>query len=103
MERFNRLKTAVFHNPAGAPRRRAGDYFAYRAYRAHLTEPIAVARGYAAAARMAEPEKHLYDDDLIAGSVRGLIRDDVPDAVMDSARRYADSFGRNPFRQNGVH
>jgi len=102
MTDFSALKTAVFAKTADRERP-TEDYHAYLAYRAHLNDPIAVAKGYAAAARMTGPRAHVYDNDLIAGSARGRIDDSIPQTRLDQAVRFCDSFGRNPFRQNGDH
>ncbi|MEA4823550.1 MAG: pyruvate formate lyase family protein [Clostridiaceae bacterium] len=100
--RFDRLKAAVMEKRA-SPARPADDYYAYLAFRTHLNDPVSVAKGYVAAARMRDPEAFVYDDDLIAGSARGRIRDDLSDAQYTQAHAYADSFGRNTFRTNADH
>ena len=69
MQSFEALKTAAMAPFAEKPPR-PWDIYAYAAYRAHLKDPVPVAKGYAAAAQLELPDAYVYDDDLIAGSIR---------------------------------
>ncbi len=99
---FEALKEAVLSKRCERERIATGLY-QYRAYRSHLREPVAVAKGYAAAAVMREPEAVVYADDLIAGSSRGKIMDSVTEAQVKAAEKYIASFGRNTFTTNQDH
>ena len=102
MQSFEALKTAVMTPFAERPPR-PWDIYAYAAYRAHLKDPVPVAKGYAAAAQLELPDAYVYDDDLIAGSIRGAIRTDLTEAQLDQAKRLCDSYGRTSFRTNADH
>ncbi len=102
MHDFTALKRAVQEPQPGA--KSCLDVLAARALRAHLRDPSAVAKGYAAAAQLREHKKHIYEEDLIAGSLRGkLAGPEIPAAEFDAAEKLVSSFGRTSFWTNRDH
>ena len=102
MNNFDALRKAVFE-PA-ATRRSCTDYYAARAFRAHLNDNVVVARGYAAAARFRDHKKFVYPDDLILGSVRGKASDGtLTEEQLVRAERLVENYGNHFFRINHDH
>jgi len=50
-------------------------YLKYLGYSAHFDEPAPLARAYAIESLFCSHKKYIYENDLTAGSVRGLLSD----------------------------
>jgi pyruvate formate-lyase/glycerol dehydratase family glycyl radical enzyme len=74
-------------------------YLKYLGYAEHFDAPSPVARAYAVESLFCRHPKYIYENDLTAGSVRGLLPDffDVPEALMKKAEKVCDSYGTNGF------
>lgn len=103
MNRLERLKAEV-----NAP---VSDYvdlrstLMFRGYAENLDQPVPVARGFAAASLFADCPVHVYDNDLIVGSIRGK-HQKYPDYSQEDAeykKRLVDSYGFNHFTTNFDH
>jgi len=102
MNDFAALKKDVFEQ--NAPKRSCSDYYAARALRTHLNDPVVIARGYAAAAQFRDHRKYVYRDDLILGSSRGKIApENVSDEQLQKAEQLVRSYGYNSFWTNSDH
>lgn len=77
-------------------------YFQFLGYREHLTDSRIIARGAASRALFEKPDAFLYQNDLIAGSIRPLFGAKSP-AEIESARKITQSFGERNFGQNFDH
>lgn len=80
-------------------------YLKYLGYAEHFDAPSPVARAYAVESLFCRHQKQVYNNDLVAGSVRGLLPDSlsVPDALMKKAEKVCDSYGTNGFWTNMDH
>lgn len=80
-------------------------YLKYLGYAEHFDAPAPIARAYAVESLFCEHKKHIYENDLIAGSTRGLLSDtvDLTDAVIKKAEKVCDSYGTNGFWTNVDH
>ncbi len=82
-------------------------YYRYLGYREHYDEPNRIARAYAVRSLLLNTYKHIYDHDMILGSVRGFFTagDDinVSDSDVESGNRLAASFGDRTFGTNSDH
>lgn len=78
-------------------------YYA-RGFSAHMTDENVIARAYALKALLEQHEKYVYDNDSIAGSIRGLLSNDP--ALLEE-QSHADeivaSFGFRGFLTNADH
>ncbi len=72
-------------------------------YKDHFAAPVPLARAWATAALFSHHAKHVYENDLVAGSLLGLFRADLPQVELDYADRVATSYGFNNFRTNADH
>ena len=103
MMSFEALKKEVLKPFPGERPKKPWCWYAYLAYREHFDDPVPIAKGYAAAARFVMPDAFVYDDDLIAGSIRGALRTDLTDIQYEQAAKLCDSYGVNTFRTNADH
>ncbi len=74
-------------------------------YRAHYTDGVVLARGYATAAVFRNHEKHIYENDRIVGSIQGqhAPKEKYTIEERDYAKRIEDSYGRRVFPTNADH
>ena len=74
-----------------------------RGYRAHLEAPNVIARAYAFASMLDGIPKPVYENDRIAGSIRGIVGDDpLPESAAEDDALVA-SFGSRGFNTNFDH
>lgn len=80
-------------------------YLKYLGYAEHFDAPSPIARAYAVESLFCRHQKHIYENDLVAGSVRGLLPENlnVPEALMKKAEKVCDSYGTNGFWTNVDH
>ena len=85
--------------------RRQDRYLLYLGFSAHYGDCAPVARAYAAASLFSGLGAHIYDSDLIAGSLRGLLvpETQLSEADVRHAEKIVGSFGRNTFWTNCDH
>jgi len=83
--------------------RRVEDYYRYLGYREHFDDDPLIAKAHAVAKLFACHEKFVYDNDLVAGSLRGCYSDVISDAELKRANSVVGSFGRNSFFTNFDH
>ena len=77
----------------------------YRGYAGHYDDPVPLARAYAAAELFRGHHKHIYNNDMIAGSLYGLF--DWQPETMDPIKGLADetvaNYGMNNFKTGVDH
>ncbi|MEI6580435.1 MAG: pyruvate formate lyase family protein, partial [Eubacteriales bacterium] len=80
-------------------------YLKYLGYSEHFNEPAPLARAYAIESLFCNHKKYIYKNDLIAGSIRGLLSDsaDITDTLLKRAEKICDSYGTNGFWTNVDH
>lgn len=82
-------------------------YYKYLGYREHYGEPNRIARAYAVRSLFLNSYKHIYDHDLIIGSLRGFFAAgdalDVGDSDVEYGNCVAASFGDRNFTTNCDH
>jgi len=81
----------------------ACDCLMYEGYREHYGDDPLTAKAYATAHLFTAHEKHIYDSDLILGSIRGKLSDRYSAAEINNAARVANSYGKNWFWTNADH
>ena len=81
----------------------ARDYLMYLGYKERYGDHPLRAKAFATARLFAEHEKHIYENDLIIGSIRGKFTDGQSKAQLDHAARIAGSYGSNWFWTNADH
>ena len=76
-----------------------------RGYRAHADQENVLARAYGVASLLTDSPKRVYEHDLIAGSLTGLmIRPDAVDKeALDRASALCDNYGERSFITNNDH
>lgn len=70
------------------------DYYMGRGYKEHLNASIPEARAYAFKAAITETPKYVYENDIIAGSMRGMYGNGVSDEDIAFYTEYTNRFGR---------
>lgn len=102
MDHFTQFKAQVQNAPQGA--KYYCNYLAYLGYSQHYDDPVPIARAYAIESLFTRHKKHIYDNDLVAGSIRGRITTDpISDAQLQLADRVVASYGSNYFLTNADH
>jgi len=79
------------------------NYLKFLGYNEHLSEPIQLCRAYAVEALFTRGKKHIYTNDLIAGSLMGLFSNDISEEALENANRVISSFGERNFTTNADH
>ncbi|MCL2664361.1 MAG: hypothetical protein FWE82_01985 [Defluviitaleaceae bacterium] len=101
---MDNLIEEIKNTPAGGVNLR--DYLMYKGYREHFDAPVSIARAWAAHSLFAQHKKIIYQNDVIAGSSRGLyvFEDEAPcEAERGHAERIALSYGSRGFYTNSDH
>lgn len=103
MNCLQQLKTEMAQTPA--KKVLISPYLLYLGFSEHLEDPAPIARAHATASLFSRHEKHIYQNDLIAGSFRGRLSDDpsVTGAMLDHAKGLVQSYGCNSFATNADH
>ena len=80
-------------------------YYMYQGFINHYDDPLPIARAYAIEALFTMHTKHIYKNDLIAGSFRGCLSDDssLTDAMLERADSLIKSYSSNHFLTNSDH
>jgi len=78
-------------------------YWKAEGYRAHPDDPNVLARAYAFRALLENIPKYVYQNDPIAGSVRGLLSDKPTEEEIRAADRLVSSYGERGFITNSDH
>ncbi|MBO4298143.1 MAG: hypothetical protein J5998_05030 [Clostridia bacterium] len=102
MEQLERLKREIGPLSVWA-RPSLKDIYLARGYDAHLDDPNVIARAWADAALFSDSGKYIYENDLIAGSLTGILFDGPESEELIQARRLVDSYGTRQFRTNNDH
>lgn len=81
------------------------DYLMYLGIREHYDEDALTAKAYGIASVFRNHQKHVYDNDLVAGSIYGRYahKQGFSDTELEHAIRIVDNYGRNTFRTNFDH
>ena len=81
------------------------DSWLAKGFRDHYDQPAAIARAHALAALLTGPPKHIYEYDLIAGSLRGLMAESetIDQTALAYAKKVVASYGSNHFLTNKDH
>ncbi len=102
MEQLERLKREV--GPLSVWERPSlKDVYLARGYDAHLDDPNVIARAWADATLFSDSEKHIYYNDLVAGSLTGILFDGPESEELIQAHRLVESYGTRQFRTNNDH
>jgi pyruvate formate-lyase/glycerol dehydratase family glycyl radical enzyme len=103
MSRLSFLKAEVNKEPEKAKDIRK--YLLFQGFAEHLDDPVSIARAYAIQSLFTKHEKHIYKNDLIVGSIRGIFYtgDEITDNDLDYAARLVNSYGANTFKTNADH
>jgi pyruvate formate-lyase/glycerol dehydratase family glycyl radical enzyme len=103
MSRLSFLKAEVNKEPEKAKDIRK--YLLFQGFAEHLDDPVPIARAYAIHSLFTKHEKHIYKNDLIAGSIRGIFctGDEITDNDLDYAAQLVNSYGANTFKTNADH
>lgn len=102
-ERLERLRKEVCAPLESA--RNVSSYYLSLGYRDHYDDPATVARGWAFASLMRCHKKYVYENDLIPGSIRGIVNgsSEITDSDVDYGNRVAGSYGFRTFWTNTDH
>ncbi len=100
MSMTENLRQEVSIRPAGNCCDRLFMHFGYRE---HYGEHPAIAKAYASESIFKRARPHIYDNDLIAGSIRGLFSDTYEDYKFRKANFDFDSYGYLHFGINFDH
>ena len=100
---FDKLKDEI-SIPLSSLRNICG-YWMMRGYKAHFDEPAPISRAYAIASLFENHNKFIYENDRIAGSIRGKFSDsdDISQADIKYAERICRSYGSRNFSSNFDH
>jgi len=81
------------------------NYLMCGGYRKHFSEPHVIARAYAAANAFTAHKKHIYDNDLVVGSIVGKFADqgEYSEAELKYADKVLKSYGDFNFHMNKDH
>jgi len=101
MSNLELLKSEIQDAPKG--QQLTGNYLMYLGYLNHLDDAIPVARGYAIESLFTKHHKHIYCNDLIAGSIRGKLSDKYTQSELNRANQLVASYGQNNFGTNADH
>lgn len=100
MEYFVALKQEVDAMPEGQPNMRT--LLMAKGYRKGYDLPVTTARALAFKELLSFP-KHIYKNDLIAGSLRGIFAPQAEQAQLDYCQGIINSYGSNYFVTNADH
>ncbi|MFR1519336.1 MAG: pyruvate formate lyase family protein, partial [Clostridia bacterium] len=84
-------------------RKNIAPYWRFLGYRAHYDAPVVIAKAWGIKNIFEKYEKHIYENDLIAGSQSGLYQDSFDDAVLIKAREICAQFEFGNFSNNFDH
>ncbi|MCL2816241.1 MAG: pyruvate formate lyase family protein, partial [Oscillospiraceae bacterium] len=79
------------------------DYLMYLGYRDHYNDDSLTAKAHATVKLFTAHEKHIYENDLIVGSLQGKFSDKYTQGELANAGRIAGSYGKNWFWTNFDH
>lgn len=94
------LRGEIWNRPTGNPVR---NYYKAMGIRAHEGEANVLIRAYAVQSLFERHETVLYDNDLIAGSYRGLLSETVSEEERAEADRVVGALGERSFWTNYDH
>lgn len=77
--------------------------YLYLGHRSHYKERPILAKAYGTANLFRQPRAHIYENDLIAGSVRGLFSSEFDERIRQKAESDFFSYGENTFFTNSDH
>lgn len=103
MSNLDHLKAEMRLAPQN--QKKVANYLKYLGYADHFDAPSPMARAYAVKSLFYGHEKFIYDSDLTAGSVRGLLSGsfNVSDELLKRADKVCRSYGSNGFITNADH
>lgn len=103
MSNLEKLKAEMRSSPQN--QKNILKYLKYLGYSEHFDEPAPLARAYAIESLFCNHKKYIYENDLVAGSLRGLLSDhfDLSDDLLKKAEKVCDSYGTNGFWTNVDH
>ncbi|MDF2686664.1 MAG: pyruvate formate-lyase [Clostridia bacterium] len=80
------------------------NYYMGRGYKKALNAPVSIARATAFAELITETKKHIYKNDIIAGSLRGIFEElSCPDEEIKYYERFVNIFGERGWLQGRDH
>jgi len=79
------------------------DYYRYLGYKDHYNDEPVIAKAHAIAALFTRHEKHIYDNDLVAGSIWGCYSGELSEYELAYAEKIARSYGKLSFWTNLDH
>ena len=104
MSHLERLKAQV-SVPLPEGWKRMNHVYQYQGYRQHYGDPVPIARAYAQEALCRLHPIHLYEDDMVLGSLRSIGSADpaVTDGMLQQAESIVTSYGQPQFWMNYDH
>ena len=104
MSHLERLKAQV-SVPLPEGWKRMNHVYQYQGYRQHYGDPVPIARAYAQEALCRLHPIHLYEDDMVLGSLRSIGSADpaVTDGMLQQAESIVTSYGQQQFWMNYDH
>jgi len=82
---------------------RIEDYYRYQGYMKHYQDDPLIAKAHAIASLFTQHEKYIYDNDLVAGSLRGCYTNSHNKDELAYAEKIAKNYGKNSFATNLDH
>ncbi|NLC42660.1 MAG: hypothetical protein GX783_00080, partial [Clostridiales bacterium] len=81
------------------------DYLMYLGLKEHYNDNPLIAKAHGIASVFKAHKKHIYDYDLVAGSIHGRYthNNEFSHTEIEHARKIVDNYGRNTFRTNVDH
>ena len=79
------------------------DYYRYLGYAEHFDDDPVIAKAHAIEKVFVLHEKHIYDNDLVAGSMRGCFSEKYSAEELAYASKIANNYGKNTFWTNVDH
>jgi len=79
------------------------NYYRYLGYREHYESDPLEAKAHSIATLFTKHEKHVYENDLMAGSIRGCFFQTHTDYEREHAKTIVNSYGQNGFWTNVYH
>ncbi len=99
---LNKLKAELGEKKPKSARKVSYAYM-YEGFIEHYDNEVPIAKAYAIASLFTKHKKYIYDYDLIAGTVRGLIDDSISQSYLNYSIGIVNSYGLRGFITNADH
>ncbi len=102
MTKLELLKKEIYESKPVNQKIVTGIYM-YEGYMEHLDDEVPIAKAYAIESLFTKHKKHIYTNDLIAGSLLGMSEKDISDSSINQANGICYSYGIRSFVTNADH